>query len=146
MDAKLRSDLEIRPEQNSGVIVKDPLTRRFYRFTPVQASVLELLDGHNEPHAIAAEASRRHGTTVTEEQVKEFIGKLRELLLLDHPYCWAKLGDTAKTGERLSGLCSPSRSMPSTRTGLSPGSSGNVVSALAPALRRLSGARQSSPQ
>lgn len=96
MDAKLRSDLEIRPEQNSGVIVKDPITRRFYRFTPVQASVIELLDGHNEPAAIAAEASRKHETTVTEEQVKEFAGKLRALWLLDHPYCWAKLGAMAK--------------------------------------------------
>lgn len=96
MDAKLRSDLEIRPEQNSGVIVKDPITRRFYRFTPVQASVIELLDGHNEPAAIAAEASRKHETTVTEEQVKEFAGKLQALWLLDHPYCWAKLGAMAK--------------------------------------------------
>ena len=96
MDAKLRSDLEIRPEQNSGVIVKDPITRRFYRFTPVQASVIELLDGHNEPAAIAADASRKHETTVTEEQVKEFTGKLRALWLLDHPYCWAKLGTIAK--------------------------------------------------
>ncbi len=96
MDVKLRSDLEIRSELNSGVIVKDPITRRFYRFTPVQASVLELLNSH-EPAAIAAKASLKHGTDVTEEQVTEFTEKLRALLLLDHPYCWAKLGDTGKS-------------------------------------------------
>ena len=61
----------------------------------MQASVLGLLNDH-EPAAIAAEASRKHETAVTEEQVAEFTEKLRALLLLDHPYCWAKLGDTGK--------------------------------------------------
>jgi putative peptide zinc metalloprotease protein len=99
MEGKLRSDLEIRSELNSGVLVKDPITRRFYRFTPVQSSALELLDGRNNPSFIAAEASRKHQTAVTEEQVKDFIGKLQALLLLDHPSCWAKLSN-AKAGRR----------------------------------------------
>ncbi len=88
---KLRSDLEIRSEPNSGIIVKDPITRQFYRFTPVQASVLELLNGTIDLAAIAEDVSQRHQTEVREEQVREFIGKLQELLLLDNPYCWAKL-------------------------------------------------------
>jgi multidrug resistance efflux pump len=91
MDAKVRSDLEIRPEQNSGVVVKDPITRRFYRFSAVQASVLNLLDGQTGPASIAGEASRKHQTEVTEEQVTDFTSKLQALLLLDHPACWAKL-------------------------------------------------------
>ncbi len=94
---KLRSDLEIRSEPNSGVIVKDPITRRFYRFTPVQASVLELLDGKTGLSWIAAEVSQKHQTEVTEGQLNDFIGKLQALLLLDHPYCWSRLGTSNKT-------------------------------------------------
>jgi len=93
---KLRSDLEIQPEDGSGVIVKDPITHRFYRFTPVQASVLDLMDGRRDFASIAHMVSQKHQTDVLEEQLLEFSGKLRTLLLLDHPYCWAKLDNAAK--------------------------------------------------
>lgn len=93
---KLRTDLEISPEGTSGVIVKDPVTRRFYRFTPVQATVLELLDGSRDLAAIAAEASEKHRTEVLEDQLEDFVGKLRHLLLLDHPYCWTRLEGVAR--------------------------------------------------
>lgn len=93
---KLRPDLEIRVEQDSGVVVKDPVTRRFYRFTPVQATVLSLLDGRTGPGAIAAEAARRNETEVTEEQVTVFTGKLQSLLLLDNHYCWNRLNSLQK--------------------------------------------------
>jgi putative peptide zinc metalloprotease protein len=93
---KLRSDLEIRSEPNAGIIIKDPITRRFYRFTPVQASVLEILHGQSKLSSIAEEVSQKHQTEVTEEQLQEFLGKLQTLLLLDHPYCWAKLGALGK--------------------------------------------------
>jgi len=95
-NGKLRQDLEIRSELNSGVIVKDPITRRFYRFTPVQATVLQLLDGETSPASIAEEASRINQTPVTEEQVQAFSGKLKDLLLLDHQYCWTRLGSLAR--------------------------------------------------
>jgi putative peptide zinc metalloprotease protein len=92
--AKLRSDLEIRPEsldRDSSVIVKDPISRRFYRFTSVQATVLHLLDGSTPVSLIASLASEAHGTAVLESQVEDFISKLQNLLLLDHPICWSKL-------------------------------------------------------
>ncbi len=97
---KLRSDLERRPEANSGVIVKDPITHRFYRFTPVQASVLELMDGRLDLASIARAASQKHQTDVTEEQLKDFAGKLQTLLLLDHPLCWSRLESAAKKQRR----------------------------------------------
>jgi putative peptide zinc metalloprotease protein len=93
--AKLRSDLEIHSEANSSIIVKDPIVNRFYRFTPVQASVLELLDGQLSHDSIAGSVSQKHQTEVLEIQVKEFTEKLQSLLLLDNPYCWAKLADSA---------------------------------------------------
>ena len=93
---QLRSDLEILPESNGGVIVKDPITHGFYRFTPVQASVLEHLDGQQDLQSIASIVSLKHQTEVLEEQLKDFTGKLQALLLLDHPYCWAKLEGSAR--------------------------------------------------
>ena len=89
--AKMRSDLEIHWEQNSGIIVKDPVTRRFYRFSLVQASVLARLTGLQDYDSIAADVSREQGVEATTEQIREFTEKLQNLLLLDHPYCRAKL-------------------------------------------------------
>jgi len=97
---KLRSDLEIRTESGSGVIVKDPVTHGFYRFSAVQASVLELLDGRRGLPSIAAEVSRKHATEVTEQQLQDFAGKLRTLLLLDHAYCWSKLEGSKRRKRR----------------------------------------------
>ena len=97
---KLRSDLDIHPEPKSGVIVKDPITHGFYRFTPVQASVLELLDGQRDLRSIAEAVSQKHQTEVLEDQLKDFMGKLQSLLLLDHPYCWAKLESKNKGRRR----------------------------------------------
>jgi putative peptide zinc metalloprotease protein len=93
---KLRSDLEIRSDPTSGVIVKDPITGQFYRFALVQASVLARLNGQTDLATIAEQVAEEHQTTVTEEQLREFLAKLQGLLLLDHPYCWAKLGTLGK--------------------------------------------------
>jgi putative peptide zinc metalloprotease protein len=93
---KLRLDLEILSDPSSGVIVKDPITGQFYRFTLVQASVLARLDGRTDLSVIAEQVSEEHQNTVTEEQLREFMAKLQGLLLLDHPYCWAKLSAPAR--------------------------------------------------
>jgi putative peptide zinc metalloprotease protein len=106
IQAKLRSDLEIRaesPAPGSAVIVKDPATRRFYRFTPVQAAVLRRLDGETEHLSVAEAVTAECGTDVTEAQVDDFAGKLRSLLLLDHPSCWAKLEGALKPKNRFLG-------------------------------------------
>jgi putative peptide zinc metalloprotease protein len=91
MFAKIRSDLEIQPDQTSGIIVKDPITRRFYRFPAVQASAFELLNGQQDFESIATSVSRKHQVEALPEQIKEFAAKLQTLLLLDDPFCWAQL-------------------------------------------------------
>ena len=93
MFVKIRSDLEIQPDQTSGIIVKDPITRRFYRFPAVQASAFELLNGQQDFESIAKSVSRKHQVEALPEQIKEFAAKLQTLLLLDHPFCWAQLGN-----------------------------------------------------
>jgi len=92
--AKLRYDLETRPESanaGSSVIVKDPVTRQFYRFTAMQAAVLALLDGTHSADSIVESVSKCFQADVKQEQINDFVNKLRGLLLLDHPVCWAKL-------------------------------------------------------
>ncbi len=91
----MRSDLEIHTEANASVIVKDPIVNRFYRFSAVQASVLHLLNGELGFDSIAGSVSQKHQTAVLEIQVREFTEKLQSLLLLDNPYCWARLADSA---------------------------------------------------
>ncbi len=101
--ARLRSDLEFKAESaapDSPIIVKDPITRRFYRFTPVQASVLKQLDGSRDPALIADIVSEKLSATVLTGQVEEFTDKLRDLCLLDHPACWAKLERAGRPGHR----------------------------------------------
>ena len=81
--AKLRSDLEIRaesPAPGSAVIVKDPVTRRFYRFTPVQAAALRKLDGATGHRAVAEAVAAECGTAVTEAQIDEAFGIIESAL------------------------------------------------------------------
>ncbi len=96
---KLRPDLEIHREANSSIIVKDPIVNRFYRFAPVQASVLELLKKQLDFNSIAETASREHCTEVLESQVKEFVEKLQSLLLLDNAYCRTRLSEFRHGGK-----------------------------------------------
>jgi len=91
---KLRSDVEIRPESadpNSPLIVKDPIIQRFYRFTPVQGEVLRQLNGEQDSDSIASLVSKATNSEVLPKQIEDFIEKLRDLLLLDHPFCWGRL-------------------------------------------------------
>ncbi len=101
---KLRSDLEIRPEtpeSQSHVILKDPLTLRFYRFTWVQAAVLRGLDGRHDAGAVAEAASAQCLVKVERSQVEDFTAKLRGLLLLDDAPTWARLESLAKRRHRI---------------------------------------------
>ncbi|NWG14904.1 MAG: efflux RND transporter periplasmic adaptor subunit [Acidobacteria bacterium] len=84
----------MRPESDdpaSAVIVKDPIRRKFYRFTQIQAAVLRALDGTRSAESAARHVSDHYQTSVETTQVEDFAEKLRGLLLLDDPSCWAKL-------------------------------------------------------
>jgi len=100
---KVRSDLEIRPESGEALpalLVKDPIVKRFYRFSPVQGAVLRRLDGLRDAQSIAEQASAECKTRVEPSQVEDFVAKLEALLLLDHPACWIKLERIGATGRK----------------------------------------------
>ena len=71
---QLRSDLEFSPQRQQGrsfVIVKDPVTARYFRFTEAQAAILALLretpgagDGSIDAPALARHASQQLGGSI----------------------------------------------------------------------------------
>ncbi len=86
--------MEIRAEsaeQDSAIVVKDPVLGKFYRFTAVQGAVLGRLDGSQDFPSIARKVSLSHHTPVETDQITSFAEKLLQLLLLDDPATWAKL-------------------------------------------------------
>ncbi len=100
---RLRSDLEIQAESEAAgapVIVKDPITRRFYRFTAVQAGVLRQLDGVRSLREIAESVSQEFGIKVEEAQLSEFALKLENLLLLDTPATWSRIEMQIRAGKK----------------------------------------------
>lgn len=101
---KLRPDLEFCTEADSSVVVKDPVLRRFYRFDPVQATVIRLLGEGGDPQSVAAAAAREHQTEVLAGQVEDFAGKLRQLLLLDHPWCHAQVERASRRAGSAAGV------------------------------------------
>jgi putative peptide zinc metalloprotease protein len=82
---KLRSDLVLVEQTYRGeqsFIVKDPQTRKYFRFRPVEVMVMQSLDGSRTP-AEAAAALGDAGVRVSASAVEKFAGKLRSMGLLE---------------------------------------------------------------
>ena len=63
----LRTELEFSPQQQQGksfVVVKDPITSRYFRFTETQAAILEFLREPIDARTLAARASEKLGGTL----------------------------------------------------------------------------------
>src|SRR5207253_702150 len=92
----LRPGLEFSPQQHQGksfVVVKDPVTARYFRFTATQAAILDLLQdpaGIDAP-TLAAEVSERLGGTVPLASIEGFLKSLEDKWLLDTPSVLEKL-------------------------------------------------------
>lgn len=66
----LRTELEFSYQQQQGksfVVVKDPITSRYFRFTETQAAILELLREPIDAPTLAARASEKLGGTAPTE-------------------------------------------------------------------------------
>ncbi len=91
---QLRSGLEFSPQQQQGksfVVVKDPLTARYFRFTESQAAILELLTEPIDAATLADEASQKLGTAVPVATIEGFLRSLEDKWLLDTPAIREKL-------------------------------------------------------
>jgi len=91
---QLRSGLEFSPQQQQGksfVVVKDPITARYFRFTESQAAILELLRDPTDAETIAAAASEKLNATVPVATIEAFVKSLDDKWLLDTEAIRAKL-------------------------------------------------------
>ncbi|HEY3011268.1 MAG TPA: HlyD family efflux transporter periplasmic adaptor subunit [Gemmatimonadales bacterium] len=82
---KLRTDLVLVEQTYRGeqsFIVKDPQSRKYYRFRPVEIRVMQALDGeHTTPEAAGALAEE--GIRVSAAAVEAFAGKLKAMGLCE---------------------------------------------------------------
>src|SRR5438876_6454950 len=89
----LRTELEFSPQQQQGksfVVVKDPVTARYFRFTEAQAAILALLrkppgagDGCIDAPALARHASEQLGGSIPVATIEGFLQSLEGKWLLD---------------------------------------------------------------
>jgi len=83
---QLRSGLEFSRQQHQGktfVVVKDPVTTRYFRFTETQAAILDLLLEPIEPAALSERASEKLGGTISVATIEGFLKSLEDKWLLD---------------------------------------------------------------
>src|SRR3954451_23152280 len=91
---RLRPGLEFSPQQHQGksfVVVKDPVTARYFRFTEAQAAILDLLHDPIEADTLAASASAKLHTIVPLGTIEGFLQSLEDKWLLDTPAVQEKL-------------------------------------------------------
>src|SRR6185436_16110068 len=102
---QLRRDLEHSHQLQQGkpyLVVKDPVTRRYFRFTETQAKLIEIFEGEPKDfETIAALASDKLNINVSPGTIEGFCKSLEEKFLLETPQVREKLG--AIRGQQLQG-------------------------------------------
>jgi multidrug resistance efflux pump len=91
---QLRAGLEFSPQQHQGksfVVVKDPVTARYFRFTESQAVILDLLHDPIDAESLAARASGRLSAAIPVATIEAFLKSLQDKWLLDTPEVREKL-------------------------------------------------------
>jgi multidrug efflux pump subunit AcrA (membrane-fusion protein) len=99
---QLRQDLQQSRQQHQGktyLVVKDPVSRRYFRFTETQAAILDLLAVPTDAETVAATASQKFGT-VSPATIQAFLASLESKDLLDTPAVRERLG-TSGTASKL---------------------------------------------
>src|SRR3989441_10089431 len=91
---RLRQGLEFSPQQHQGksfVVVKDPVTARYFRFTETQAVILDCLREPIDAPSLASRVSERLGGSVPLAAMEGFLRSLEDKWLLDTPAVTEKL-------------------------------------------------------
>jgi multidrug efflux pump subunit AcrA (membrane-fusion protein) len=82
----LRQGLEFSPQQQQGksyVVVKDPVTARYFRFTETQAAILDCLRDPIDAHSLAQRVGEKLGGQVPLAAIEGFLRSLEDKWLLD---------------------------------------------------------------
>jgi hypothetical protein len=105
---QLRAGLEFSSQQHQGksfVVVKDPVTARYFRFTESQAIILELLRDPIDAETLAARASERLSARVPVATIEGFLKSLEDKWLLDSPEVQEKLAAVEARKKFSTGCC-----------------------------------------
>ena len=92
----LRTGLELSPQQHQGksfVVVKDPITSRYFRFTESQAVILSFLHEPVTAATLAERVSEKLGGTVPTTTIEGFLKSLEDKWLLDTPQVREKISN-----------------------------------------------------
>jgi putative peptide zinc metalloprotease protein len=99
----LRQDLQQSRQQHQGktyLVVKDPLARRYFRFTENQAAILELLATPTTPEKVAVQVAEKLGATVPATTIAAFCDSLEAKDLLETPAVRERLGSSDSANKR----------------------------------------------
>jgi len=83
---RLRSDLTLSRQETAGgncLVVKDPVSGRFYRFREAERFVAEQLDGDTSLDVVRQRTEREFGASLPAEMLKAFVQKLNKAGLLE---------------------------------------------------------------
>src|ERR1051325_10272578 len=92
----LRQGLEFSPQQQQGksfVVVKDPVTARYFRFTEAQAAILDCLRDPIDAPSLAQKVGERLGARVPLASIEGFLKSLEDKWLPATPEVPAQLPD-----------------------------------------------------
>ena len=92
----LRQGLEFSPQKHQGksfVVVKDPVTSRYFRFTETQAVILEYLNDPLDAASLALKVSEKLGGEVPLTAIQGFLKSLEDKWLLETPAVLEKLSN-----------------------------------------------------
>ncbi len=95
---QLRQDLQQSRQQHLGksyLVVKDPLARRYFRFTEAQTAILELLAEPTTPEEVATRVAEKLGAQVSAATISAFCDSLEAKDLLETPAVRERLGSSA---------------------------------------------------
>src|SRR5262252_5544159 len=95
MDQILRKDLEFSSQQHldkNYVVVKDPVTKRYFRFTENQKVILDFLAKPTDVSRLVNDVGRALNAVISEGSIEGFLKSLEDKLLLDTERVREKLG------------------------------------------------------
>jgi multidrug efflux pump subunit AcrA (membrane-fusion protein) len=104
---QLRQDLQRSPQQHQGksyLVIKDPVARRYFRFTKTQATIVESILEPADAETVAAKVSEKLGGTVAPSSIRAFFDSLESKDLLDTPAVRERLGTLESPNKRSSVL------------------------------------------
>src|SRR6266404_2388583 len=85
---KLRSDLVMSQHKAGGsvsFVIKEPSSGRFFRFGPIEGSLLEQMDGSNSLEQLQENVQAQFGAPLPLATLEQFVERLRRLSLLETP-------------------------------------------------------------